>query len=228
MSPFVYALNIATLALWLSVAGLDVVGWVMPVWHAEPKSSRAGETAAVLPPPEVSLGAPEPSDAAAAPSPDMPEAPEPEAVPEPPELPALAEFAPLPEITDLAPTRPEPAAKPAASNVARPTRRAEHQPTARPGTAADGGSSSMSAAARLAAGKMPAPMYPLEARRKGQSGTVLVEFVIGADGRVLSAYAKEPSPWPLLNNEAVSTVRRWKFPPGGVMKQQRQIDFQLQ
>jgi outer membrane biosynthesis protein TonB len=43
----------------------------------------------------------------------------------------------------------------------------------------------------------------------------------------ISAYAKSPSPWPLLNAEAVSTVRSWRFPPGGVMKLQRPIVFQL-
>ena len=85
----------------------------------------------------------------------------------------------------------------------------------------------MSDAARLAAGRMPPPSYPPEARRKGQSGTVIVEFTVDASGRVISARAKSPSPWPLLNNEAVRTVRRWKFPPGGVMKLQRPIVFQL-
>lgn len=85
----------------------------------------------------------------------------------------------------------------------------------------------MSDSARLAAGRMSAPSYPSEARRKGQTGTVVVEFTVDSKGRVISAYAKKPSPWPLLNNEAVRTVRRWKFPPGGVMKLQRPIVFQL-
>lgn len=85
----------------------------------------------------------------------------------------------------------------------------------------------MSDSARLAAGRMSAPSYPPEARRKGQTGTVVVEFTVDSSGRVISAYAKQPSPWPLLNNEAVRTVRRWKFPPGGVMKLQRPIVFQL-
>jgi len=74
---------------------------------------------------------------------------------------------------------------------------------------------------------MPVPRYPDAARRGGQTGTVLVEFTIDTDGRVVSAFAKQPSPWPLLNEEAVKTVRRWKFPPGGVMKLQRPIVFEL-
>lgn len=74
---------------------------------------------------------------------------------------------------------------------------------------------------------MPAPAYPFSAKRAGQTGTVVVEFTIGTDGRVISAYAKSASPWPALNEAAVSAVRRWKFPPGGVMKTQRPIVFQL-
>ena len=85
----------------------------------------------------------------------------------------------------------------------------------------------MSNSARLAAGRMPAPTYPAAARRGGQTGTVVVEFTVDTSGRVIAAHASKPSPWPLLNDEAVRTVRRWKFPPGEVMKLQRPIVFQL-
>ena len=86
----------------------------------------------------------------------------------------------------------------------------------------------MTNVARLAAGNMPSPAYPAEARRLGQSGTLVVEFTVDSTGQVISAYAVSPSPWPLLNQEAVRTVRRWRFPPGGgVMKLQRPIVFQL-
>ena len=85
----------------------------------------------------------------------------------------------------------------------------------------------MAESARLAAGRMPPPVYPSEARRKGQTGTVMVEFVVDSSGRVISAYAKSPTPWPLLNHEAVRAVRRWKFPAGSMMKLQRPIVFQL-
>ena len=85
----------------------------------------------------------------------------------------------------------------------------------------------MSDAKRLAGGRMPAPSYPSEARAKGQTGTVVVEFVVGENGSVVSAYAKSPSPWPILNERAVSAVRRWKFPPGSVVKYTRPIVFKL-
>jgi len=75
---------------------------------------------------------------------------------------------------------------------------------------------------------MPSPAYPAEARRLGQTGTLVIEFTVDSSGQVISAYAVSPSLWPLLNQEAVRTVRRWRFPPGGgVMKLQRPIVFQL-
>ena len=85
----------------------------------------------------------------------------------------------------------------------------------------------MSDAKRLAGGRMPPPSYPSEARAKGQTGTVLVEFVVGENGSVVSAYPKNPSPWPILNEQAVSCVRRWTFPPGNVTKYVRPIVFKL-
>jgi len=228
MSSLVYAINIATLATWLSLTGLDMVAWLMPIWHAEPKSSRSGETAAVLKMPEISLGAPETSAADAELAPEVPEPAPPEVLPAPPDLPEVADFSPLPEVPDLATNSPAPTATSAPKRPsANRTPRREGTPSAGSSAAAGGDASGRSAAARLAAGQMPPPSYPAEARSKGQSGTVLVEFMIGADGQVLSAYAKDPSPWPLLNNEAVHTVRRWKFPPGTVMKLQRPIVFQL-
>ena len=89
------------------------------------------------------------------------------------------------------------------------------------------GESGISDAKRLGGGRMPAPTYPAQARAKGQSGTVIVEFIVGVDGDVISANAKCPSPWPLLNERAVSCVRRWKLPPGGVTKFIRPIVFKL-
>jgi len=230
MSPLFYALNIGTLAIWLSVAGFGVVGWVIPIWRADPKSSRDGETSAVLTHPEISLGTPEevPS-AATATDPDTPEAMEPEPTPAPPEIPEISEFSPLPEVPEIQPKRPTPTVRTEKKTApAVPTRRvAATRPNPNASSAASGETRGISASARLAAGQMPAPTYPAEARNKGQSGTVLVEFMVGTDGRVISAYPKDPSPWPLLNNEAVRTVRRWKFPPGAAMKLQRPIVFQL-
>ncbi|KAB2640014.1 MAG: TonB family protein [Verrucomicrobia bacterium] len=211
MSSLVYAINIATLALWLGLTGLNGVAWLLPVWHAPATSSRYGETAAVLSVPEISLGAPAASATASEAVPEVANVLPPEALPAAPGLPELADLLPLPEVPELA--------------AALPPRRAGKSQVSSSATAA--GDTGAGAASRMAAGKMPPPIYPAEARRKGQSGSVLVEFMVGIDGRVLSAFAKESSAWPLLNNEAVTTVRRWTFPPGSVMKLQRQIDFKL-
>lgn len=64
-------------------------------------------------------------------------------------------------------------------------------------------------------GRQPAPRYPLQARRAGQEGTVVIRLAVGTDGRVLSAQPSSPSPWDLLNREAVRVVlEQWRFPSG--------------
>ena len=225
MSSLIYAISIATLALWLALVGLDGVAWLLPVWHAPAKSSRSSETLAVLSIPEISIGAPEATTAASEPAPEVADKPSPDALPAPPELPESTDFPPLPEVPELAalPAAPTPSRQPSVS----PALRRAGKTQVRPSTAAAGEAGGAAVAARMAAGRMPAPIYPAEARSKGQSGSILVEFMVGTDGRVLSTYAKESSPWPLLNNEALATVRGWTFPPGSVMKLQRQIDFKL-
>jgi protein TonB len=249
MNSLLHSLNIGTLATWLSVGGFGTVGILVPAWKGGTLPERVDSTETAWSEPEITLGSGEPADAAAtssadsaAAAPEIPaEASEP--LPLPPELPEIADLSPLPELPELPQpsTRGPAPAKQASSPGATP--RASQSPRSssgvsgrsgssnRPasGSATSGGSggSGMSNSARLAAGRMPAPVYPSEARRKGQTGTVLVEFTVDSSGRVISAYAKSPSPWPLLNNEAVRTVRRWKFPPGEIMKLQRPIIFQL-
>lgn len=172
-----------------------------------------------------------------------------ETLPEPPEMPETAEITPLPEVPDLPPPSPSaiaapapapPKPRPSTSTSARRETRSSLPTSATGGsrsgvqgargTAGQGGANGgtgMSDAKRLAGGRMPAPSYPAEARSKGQSGTVVVEFVVGENGRVVSAYAKSPSPWPLLNERAVSCVRTWRFPAGKVTKYVRPIVFKL-
>jgi protein TonB len=217
----IYALHVVTLATWLSVAGMGVVGSSIPIWHLQPKSSRTGETAAFITPPDVLLGEARDPAGEAAPA-AAPMVVEPEPLPAPPELPAITEFPALPELPEL-PTKPADA-QPAA---ARPTPQHPARPGARTASPASGRGSALSTAERIAAGQMPPPPYPAEAKRKGQSGTVLVEFTVAADGHVIAAHATQPSPWPLLNNEALRAVRRWKFPPGPVVILVRPIDFKL-
>lgn len=78
-------------------------------------------------------------------------------------------------------------------------------------------------------GRQPAPHYPRAAVRAGQEGKVSVRFCVGENGRVLDAETAKPSPWPLLNDEAVRTVRqRWRFGRGPVRVYEVTIRFELQ
>jgi protein TonB len=258
MSPLFHAINIVTLATWLSVAGFGTVGIVVPVTlemtgkHDEPEdpykdleSTFLTEdfTTGDLPPSqETDTGTTGQGDETDVPFAEM------ETLPRPPEMPDIAELTPLPEVPDLPPpsvkpreaapappkSRPVPTTKStretSSSKPSSPTGGSVKGSTTSKGTSGNGGSnggSGMSDAQRLAGGRMPAPSYPSAARAKGQSGTVLVEFVVGEDGRVISAYAKQASPWPLLNDRAVSCVRTWRFPPGKVAKFVRPIVFKL-
>ena len=232
MHPLLHMLQIGTLATWLSVAGFGLVGVIISQQHRPSPVVGNPDTQWVSE--DFTLGGEPPSPSG--PSAATPPAEPLPALPAPPEIPALTEFAPLPEIPDLpapAPRKASPAATPSTRSTETP-RQATSSTSRKSGTGTSstrkpaGSGSGMSSAARLAAGNMSPPSYPAEARRRGQTGTVVVEFTVDGSGRVVSASAKSPSPWPLLNNEAVRTVRRWKFPPGPVTTFQRPIVFRLQ
>ena len=248
MSPTVYALQIGTLAIWLSVAHFGTVGFVIPGPSEIPAPAKIPELSTKLESVLLSedfTPAPEPPPAGETAA--VPFAPE-ETLPTPPEMPDLADLAPLPEIPEI-PDLPAPTTKPSAKPVptrppsapktkpatrtAAPTTPTGGSPTgdpkakAKPGTGGPKGTPGLSDSQRLSGGRMPAPGYPAAARSKGQSGTVVVEFTVGPDGSVTSAFAKSPCPWPLLNDRAVTAVRRWKFPPGKTTKYTRPITFKL-
>jgi protein TonB len=233
MNSLLHAFNISTLATWLSMTSFGTVGVLLPAWHSQPATTTPREMESIWVAPDITLGAEASSDSAPTSSENsLPETPE--ILPAPPELPPLADVAPLPDIPDLPPL-PQPKFTPttpqAASQqitAARKSNATTRTPIGNSRVNSTGANTNTpSDSSRLAAGRMAPPSYPIEARRKGQTGTVLIEFTVDSNGRVISAYAKSPSSWPLLNEEAVRTVRRWKFPPGGIMKLQRPIVFQL-
>jgi protein TonB len=231
MTALFHALNIGTLACWLSVAGFGTVALAVPGFRGEPVAVKTAEE--ILPVPEdFTLGEAETAEEIPATAPAaVPEAPT-EILPAPPELPQIAEFEPLPEIPEISAAAAKPSASPApVQTAARPR---SSQPGKSTSTAKPGGTGTPSTgnpgpseSSRLAQGSMPKPTYPSQAKRAGQTGTVVIEFTVDASGRVISAYPKSSSGWPLLDSEAVRTVRRWTFPAGGVMKLQRPIVFQL-
>jgi TonB family protein len=240
MHGLFHTLNISTLATWISVAGFGGVAVLAPEKQSLPILAKPLETQLIQE--DFTLGEQNPVENPAG-APSAPEQTGPaEILPAPPELPELTETAPLPEIPEL----PVPAiAPPAPTRTATPVIAARRNPEIRPQTgsartgtgsssasgprasASGGGTGTLSESSRLAAGRMPPPSYPAEAKRKNQTGTVVVEFTVDSNGRVISAYAKSSSSWPLLDSEALRTVRRWKFPAGPVMKLQRPIVFQL-
>jgi TonB family protein len=65
----------------------------------------------------------------------------------------------------------------------------------------------------------PKPVYPLEAREKGYKGEVLLRIEVLSDGRVGQIDIRKSSGYEILDQSALSAVKKWKFIPaqkGGV------------
>ena len=60
----------------------------------------------------------------------------------------------------------------------------------------------------------PAPNYPLAAKRRGESGTVLLRVLVTPDGNPASVTVFKTSGSLSLDDAAASAVRGWKFVPG--------------
>ena len=242
MQPTVYALHIGTLATWLTVAGFGIVGTVIPdVWE-NPTTAKKPIPYQELKPIVMTEGF---SDAPLPPVQEMDTTVSSETVaeadplPTPPAMPEIAAPAALPEIPNLPAAIAKPAAtqapaaaqpRPSQPSPARPARPASApaKPAAagKPGGGGNG-TSTLSDAQRLASGYKPRPSYPSSARSRSHTGTVVVEFVIEENGRVLSASVQKSSGWPELDQSAVANMRRWKFAPGKRDKRTIPITFKL-
>lgn len=58
------------------------------------------------------------------------------------------------------------------------------------------------------------PTYPSSLLRRGIGGRVVVQCVVGADGRVSSTRIQSSSGHSALDSAAIKAVKRWKFKPG--------------
>jgi len=58
-----------------------------------------------------------------------------------------------------------------------------------------------------------APKYPGSARRKGQEGFAVAEFIIDENGNVSSVEIKQSSD-PIFEQPTIDAIRDWKFTPG--------------
>lgn len=63
------------------------------------------------------------------------------------------------------------------------------------------------------AGRTPAPRYPTQSLRRGESGTVTVRAQIGVDGVPTSVEVAGTSGSRHLDRAAVDAVKRWRFSP---------------
>lgn len=76
---------------------------------------------------------------------------------------------------------------------------------------------------------MPAPKFPPEALRAGQSGSVLIEYTVGTDGTVTAARVVRSNPARVFDREAVNAVRKWRFQPvASPVTTRREISFNPQ
>ena len=247
MSSILYALNIGTLATWLTVAGASTVACVVHVVDRLPAlNDGAGEEAELFITPQAMGSAPPaeaPDDLAAEEMVAVPEAlPELPEMPEMPELPELAEMEPMPEVPDLpAPavtrpsTQPKPSARPTSGQAKERSATTGRLPNSGEsgrgtgqgnGTARGSGSSAVGSDRWVGLRKV-SPNYPSSARRQGQEGRVIVQFTVDERGYVVDAKVISESPFSVLNEEALRTVRRFRAKPGVRATTSQPIIFQL-
>ncbi len=251
MSSILYALNIGTLATWLTVAGASTVACVVHVVDRLPTlNDGPGEEAELFITPQA-MGSAPPAEAPEAAAEEftaeepvaepeaLPELPE---MPEMPELPDLAEMEPLPDMPDLpAPaatrpaTQPKPSARPtsgqpkegSATSGRKPSSGESGRGTGQGSGTARGSGSSAVGSDRWVGLRKASPNYPSSARRQGQEGRVIVQFTVDERGYVVDAKVISGSPYPALNEEALRTVRRFRAKPGVRATTSQPIIFQL-
>ncbi|MEK7954041.1 energy transducer TonB [Luteolibacter soli] len=249
MSPLLYALNIGTLATWLTVAGASSVACVVKVVDRLPDllADKPKETEVVITPMAMGSAPPAASEATndavteEAAVPEVPEVPE---IPEMPEVPEIADLEPLPDVPDLpqvtSPDGTEKPKAPVAKPAARPKTSSNRSTAGQKSTTgesgqgtgtgngtAKGSGDSPAGASRWVGGSMPKPNYPSSCRQSGQQGRVVVNFTVDERGYVVSASVASGCAYSALNDEALRTVRRWKFKPGPRASASRPIVFQL-
>jgi len=210
--------SVTTLILWLSCASVGALGLTLPYTRPQPAKAapppvqfeklRIELTHAPLPPPGTTstpvLSAPPPLSALA--QPNFP--------------PPLSAATPSPTVAFAVPVEgPVQIVAAAQAGLTRTTAKTILAGPAVPVQSLVYGQGE---------GHQPAPSYPLHARDLGQEGAVTVQFTVDESGRVTAAQASQPSPWPLLNDSALRTIRqRWHFPPGALRSYEVMIHFRL-
>lgn len=60
----------------------------------------------------------------------------------------------------------------------------------------------------------PKPRYPIAAKRRGMQGTVILEVLVDVKGKTREIHVLVSSGYPLLDKEALRTVKKWLFAVG--------------
>jgi protein TonB len=127
--------------------------------------------------------------------------------------PAPAEATPTPAPAEPTPAPAAPTPAPVAAAPATP-------PPAAPAPARTGGAPRPIST--------PQPPYPREAARTRASGSVTVQYTIGADGRVINVEVLRARPRGLFERTVTQTVSGWRFEATGeTSTQTRTFDFRM-
>lgn len=124
----------------------------------------------------------------------------------------LAAFEPIEVVLAGAPARPRPAAPATAPAPQSGSPELPATGTSESFAPADD-SPLVEARADVAALDNPKPPYPLAARRAGLEGRVLLSVHVRADGSCAEVRLRQSSGHALLDDAALTTVRRWRFLP---------------
>lgn len=60
----------------------------------------------------------------------------------------------------------------------------------------------------------PAPGYPMQAKKRGYEGTVILEVIVTKEGKAGKISIFQSSRYSLLDEAAVSSVKKWRFESG--------------
>jgi len=73
----------------------------------------------------------------------------------------------------------------------------------------------------------PRPAYPATARRRGLEGKVILQVTVGADGAVRAVEVSRGSSYSSLDEAAVAGVWNWRFLPGQVSGEAKEMTISL-
>jgi periplasmic protein TonB len=151
-----------------------------------------------------------PQTAQPPPPPPLQLTPPPTAIVPPPEIQIETPAPPPPRRTAITlprPVKPPPVAAPAPAPAPMPTPAPAPVPAAEP----------VRVMPRLDAGRSQQPAYPDASRRLGEQGSVVLQVLIGTDGRVVDAKVLQSSGYERLDQAAIDGVKNdYRFSPGTV------------